>query len=163
MAFDNQQVYWGLRAEGSLSRSGVAGTALVGVRQPQRIEIPDANIAYSFSAVSTGGTDAVQLTQSTGQVVATVGSPTINDEGVDFEGEVLDTTALTHALLIEYTKVLGNLTVVSSDNLMPDIVFDKTAKLQLVIPVGTVGLGTITCTFSGIGSTVKITVLAATS
>ena len=82
------------------TRTNVSNSVSVGSALSTK-SFSDANVIYSIKATAAAATDVVSLALATGDATATSGSPTIEDSGVDFEGEDVGTAAKIYAIQVE--------------------------------------------------------------
>ena len=82
------------------TRTNVSNSVSVGSALSTK-SFSDANVIYSIKATAAASTDVVSLALATGDATATSGSPTIEDSGVDFEGEDVGTAAKIYAIQVE--------------------------------------------------------------
>lgn len=160
MAISNGKAVYGLSATGTPARTQVSGASTIGQGQTAT-PFTTADIAYSFSVTSTGASDVATLTLTSGAVAQTTGTPTINDAGVDFEGETLATAVTGYAILVELNAPTGGtIAVASSDANNPSqTLIDGGLPLLTQLQIS----GTIAFTFAGTGDSFTVTVIAKSS
>jgi len=161
MALKNQAAWYGMGAVGSAARVGAAGEVLMGFSGAKKEELAEVDIAYAFSLTQTTGVDQAELNLITGQVSITGGAPTIEDEGVDFEGETLPSAAKIYGVLLvaEDTNV-SSVLCFCSDSSFPDWTVAPGEKHQWISPSGRTAAGTLQITPATDGDKITVYVLA---
>ena len=153
---------YGLSAIGTPTGTNVANDMRIGLA-PTSAGFADADIAYSFKVTATAPLDVATLTLSTGAVVQTTGTPTIDDGGTDFEGLSLPTAAFTKAILIECpTDSLDDVTVTFTDTRFPDVAL-STGDVEMSIHANNTATGTMSMSFADVGACLIVTIIGKTT
>jgi len=138
----------------------------LGIGQTQT-QLTDADIFYSLSITSTGGTDVASLDITDGTVTQIVGLPTtIDGDGNDFEGETLLTLVDISAIYVEFDDVVaGSITMAAGDPDLPDCVSREDNQIvTAVYPTGrTPSSSAIVFTFDNTSQKVTITIAGKSS
>lgn len=116
-----------------------------------------ADIAYSFTVLSTGASDVATLTMTSGAVAQTTGTPTITNAGEDFDGTALETLVTLNAIFIKFDEV-GAGTVAASGIVAITGREDNQTNLTSY-PVGTTTLSNLVLTFTAIGQQATVTII----
>lgn len=172
MAITNARAQFGLVATGAPSRTNVYGGVTIGTDNNSTM-LAAADVANSVQIVATGANDSVDWDLDTWQATVGSGSPTINDAGVDFEGNTLTATIASYYGILIQTALIDNgsgfghvnISGSGSDSWIPLVDMEGGESiLMMLIPNGqTHGGNTFSAAFVGVevGAAVTITMLAA--
>jgi len=168
MALTDQRLWWGIRASGTPSRVGQSGSTRLGVKKYQFTNLTNSDVGYAFK-LTAGGAGVARLDWTTGQVTLQSGSVTIEDEGVDAEGETLPTMTHINGVHLSAGVVTGTIDVASSVASLPQRKFARTGKHVEVLNTtdgaltGETASGTVDITFTTSGDSITVFVLADTN
>lgn len=156
-----------LSAVGTPAKTNHSGTSRVGLVSND-LSYSTADIVYSASFTATGVSDVATLDLQSGDGAQTTGTPTIADDGVDFEGTDLATAGTIFALLIEIEPAGANTVTVELENTGSPVAEalgdgENGGNCKTLMDFGSgipAGDMTAVVNFSAVGDVVKITVVA---
>ena len=157
----NAKATYGVTAKATPTRTNVSGANTLGVAL-KNLSFSDADIVHSFTVTATGGSDVATYTFSSGAVAQTTGTPTIEDAGVNQEGEALVTLVNGYVCIVEQT-VAGDVAISGSWLKIDDMAAIGDGGMAFNPAGWTAGSGTMVITFSTSGAAVKVTTIGKSS
>lgn len=162
MSISDGKVIYGLTATGTNTRQNVSGSPVIGAVQAAK-PLTGSDIASSFSITSTGVGNVATLTLASGAVAQTTGTPTINDAGVDFQGETLATSVSHQSILLSVPATNTGIVTVESGDHKTKFASGAEGVCLNYAPSITGLATTMTMTFAASGDQLDVTLISKTS